>query len=157
MTNSVRPSAKATSVCGELNSRSPVNWLTILTVIVVTGSNGLSGQVGGDAGRQHHDHRLADGARGRQQHGADDARQRRRQHDPADRFRLRGAEPEEPSRRDCGTAEMMSSDSDETNGMIMMPMTNAGGQDAGWQRCRDRSSSPKSRRNGPKVIRAKRP
>ena len=41
-TNSVSPRANATSVCGELNSRSPVSWLTIFTVIVVTGSSGLS-------------------------------------------------------------------------------------------------------------------
>ena len=39
MTKSVMPSAKATSVCGEVNSRSPVSWLTILTVTVVIGSN----------------------------------------------------------------------------------------------------------------------
>ena len=31
--------------------------------------------------------------------------------------------PSEPSRSDCGTAVMMSSDSDETNGMSMTPMT----------------------------------
>ena len=31
--------------------------------------------------------------------------------------------PSEPSRSDRGTAVMMSSDSDETKGMIMMPIT----------------------------------
>ena len=31
--------------------------------------------------------------------------------------------PADPSRSDCGTALITSSDSDETNGMIMMPMT----------------------------------
>ena len=36
------PSAKATSVSGELKSVSPVSWLTIFTVTVVIASNGLS-------------------------------------------------------------------------------------------------------------------
>ena len=31
--------------------------------------------------------------------------------------------PSEPSRIDCGTALMMSSESDDTNGISMMPMT----------------------------------
>ena len=40
-TNKVSPKAKATNVSGELNSVSPVNWLTIFTVMVVIASNGL--------------------------------------------------------------------------------------------------------------------
>ena len=52
----------------------------------------IEGQVGGDAGRQHHDHGLADGARCSEQNGADDARQGRRQHDALDRLGLGGAE-----------------------------------------------------------------
>ena len=90
--NSVRPSAKATSVCGELNSKIARELADDLDGDGRHRLQRIEGQVGGDAGGQHDDHRLADGARGGEQHGADDARQRRRQDDALDRLRLRGAE-----------------------------------------------------------------
>ncbi len=61
--------------------------------MVVTGSKGFSVRFGRDASCQNDDHRFADGARGGEQDGADNARQRCGQDDALDRFRLRGAEP----------------------------------------------------------------
>jgi hypothetical protein len=46
MTKRVRPSAKATSDCGPAKSVSPVSWLTIETVTVEIGSNGLARRTG---------------------------------------------------------------------------------------------------------------
>ena len=71
------------------------------------------------------DHRLADGAAGGHQDRADDAGQGGGQDRPGGSVSdLRGAKPvADPSRSDCGTALMMSSDSDEMNGMFRMPIT----------------------------------
>ena len=38
--------------------------------------------------------------------------------------------PNEPSRSDCGTAVIASSESEDTNGMIMTPITRPGGERA---------------------------
>jgi hypothetical protein len=113
--NSVMPRAKATSVCGELNSRSPVSWLTILTVIVVIASNGLPVKLAATPAARttiivspmarEAVRRMAPTMPGRRPAGS-----------PCLIVSERVApRPSEPSRIACGTAVMMSSDSDETN------------------------------------------
>ena len=88
MMNSTRPSAKAASVFGLSNSLSPISKRHDLHRDGGHGVEGVERHRGDQAGRHHHDHRLADRAAERQQHAADDARQRSRQQDLADRFAL---------------------------------------------------------------------
>ena len=64
--------------------------------------------------------------------------------------------PAEPSRSDCGTALMTSSDSDETKGMIMMPMTMPAASADSDATLRP-TLSPRSRKNGATVSAAKKP
>ena len=64
----------------------------ICTVMVVTASQRIEGQVGGKPRRHHDDHGLADGAADGQHESRDDAGQRGRQHDLADGLRFGGAE-----------------------------------------------------------------
>ncbi|MCY1309541.1 hypothetical protein D9M70_596460 [compost metagenome] len=117
------PSAKATSVCGEVNSRSPVNWLTIFTVTVVIGSKGLICM------------RAATPAASTTIIVSPTARDAVRSSAPTMPGSAAGRitfltvservapRPSEPSRNARGTWVMMSSESDDTNGISMMPMT----------------------------------
>ena len=75
------------------------------------------------ASRDRHDHRLADGSADPEDDRGDDARDRRRKHDPDRDLPLRAAQPYAPSRSAWGTAVMASSASEAIVGMIMMPMT----------------------------------
>ena len=122
-TNKVRPNAKATSVSGLANSVSPVNWLTIFTVTVVIASKGFRLSLAAAPApittiivspiARLAASRIAPTMPGR----------------AAGMTTLRtvsdgvAPRPSEPSRRLCGTALMMSSDSDDTKGMTMIPIT----------------------------------
>ena len=61
-----------------------------------------------------------------------------------------------PSRSDCGTALITSSDSDETKGMIMMPITRPAAS-ALSEATSSPTAAPASRRNGATVRAAKKP
>ena len=64
--------------------------------------------------------------------------------------------PAEPSRSDCGTALITSSDSEDTNGMIMMPMTSPAASADSEEALRP-IASPARRMKGATVNAAKNP
>ena len=64
--------------------------------------------------------------------------------------------PDEPSRSDCGTALITSSDRDETNGMIMMPITTPAASADSEEIVRP-TASPDRAKNGATVSAAKKP
>ena len=64
--------------------------------------------------------------------------------------------PYEPSRNDCGTALMTSSESDETKGMIIMPMTRPAASADSEATFRP-IASPQPRMSGATVNAAKKP
>ena len=103
---------------------SPLPVAAMKVVIVCIGLERVEVSVGDLAGRDEHDHRLADRARERR------ARRRRRcRRAPPGRRRAvaTGAGRAEPVRalaqRRCGTADIASSEIDAIVGTIMMPMT----------------------------------
>ena len=122
--NSTSPSANAARVFGAVELLVADQQCDDLHRDGGHGLERIRRQVCRQACCHHHDHRLADGTRDGQQHAAHNAGKRGAQYDAPDRFRA-ACHPARrtPSRSDCGTAVIMSSDSDDTNGMIMTPIT----------------------------------
>ncbi len=121
---SVRPSAKATSLCGELNSSGcrPSTELTIFTVIVVIGSSGLRVRLAATPAAST-TIIVSPMARDAVSRCADDARQCAGSIAPQIVSRHGAPRPSEPSRRDCGTACDDAVREEDTNGMSITPMT----------------------------------
>src|SRR5690554_1189926 len=155
-TNSIMPRAKAARVLALSNSWSPVSRVTICTVTVVTESSGLAVRL---AARPAAITTIMVSPM---------AREAASRMPPIMPGRAAGKitffmvsdwvapSAREPSRRVWGTALITSSDNDETNGIIMTPITRPAAS-ALWDEASRPILSARSRMNGATVRAAKKP